>query len=126
MRKTTRGHIYAELSAYWRSRREYDRVKEQLSELTLFPSYSKDMTTEQILYLQDRLRYLKQVTQAIGDTIADCSSEERNLLQMKFWDAKPRKTDEVIAKTLGISRVTMYRMLNGICKRISMRIGYDI
>lgn len=78
------------------------------------------------MYLQDRLYWLKKVTDAIAVVSQEASSEERMVLQLKFWSAKPRPTDDAIMGKLGMSRSTFYRHINRICRKVGMRLGTDI
>lgn len=126
MRKETRKYICAELLNYQRSKKEIQRICERLNDLALWPAYSKDYTLEQRMYLQDRLYMLKKIIDAISIAIKDLSEEERAVLELKFWHSRPRPTDNEIAKRLGMSRRTLYRNINSICKKIGMRLGVDI
>lgn len=78
------------------------------------------------MYLQDRLYMLKKITDAISLAVKELSEEERSVLELKFWHPRPRPTDNEIAERLGMSRRTLYRNINSICKKIGMRLGVDI
>ena len=110
MRRETRQYICAELLNYQRSRNEMHRIREKLDDIRLFPGYSKDYTAERKMYLQDRV----------------FSSEEKKVLELKFWSPSPRPTDNEIAKKLGMSTRTLYRNINSICRRVGMLMGTDI
>ena len=69
---------------------------------------------------------LKKITDAISLAVKELSSEERAALELKFWHPRPRPTDNGIAERLGMSRRTLYRNINSICKKIGMRLGVDI
>lgn len=127
MRKETRKYICAELLNYQRTKNELSRIKNKLAEIKEYPMYGKEYyTTEKIMYYQDRLYYLIKITEAIEVMEQEATEEERQLLALKFWQDKPRLTDDVIADRLNISRSTMYRLLNGICRKIGMRLGTDL
>lgn len=126
MRRETRQYICAELLNYQRSKNEMQRIKEKLDDLRLWPAYNKDYTAERRLYLQDRLRFLERITEAIAIVTQEASTEERRILQLKFWHPRPRPTDDQIAAALGMSRTTLYRNINNICRRIGMRLGTDV
>lgn len=126
MRRETRQYICAELLNYQRSKNEMQRIKEKLDDLRLWPAYNKDYTAERRLYLQDRLHFLERITEAIAIVTQEASAEERRILQLKFWHPRPRPTDDQIAVALGMSRTTLYRNINNICRRIGMRLGTDV
>ena len=127
MRKETRKYICAELLNYQRSINELNRLKDKLAEIKLFPMYGKDYyTAEKFMYMQDRVQFLQKITEAIAATEQEATEEERQLLYLKFWHARPRPTDDVIAAQLNISRTTMYRIVNGICRKIGARLGTDL
>lgn len=127
LRKETRKYICAELLNYQRSRKELSRIKEKLAEIKLFPAYGVEYyTAEKLMYYQDRVQFLQKITEAIAAAEQDATPEERQLLFLKFWHPRPRPTDDVIAEKLNISRTTMYRLVNGICRKIGMRLGTDL
>lgn len=126
MRRETRQYICAELINYQRSKNEIQRICGRLDDLALWPAYSKDYTLEQRMYLQDRLYMLKKITDAISVAVKELSDEERAILELKFWHARPRPTDNEIAERLGMSRSTLYRYINTICRKVGMRLGLDI
>lgn len=126
MRRETRQYICAELLNYQRSKNEIQRICGRLDDLALFPAYSKDYILEQRMYLQDRLYMLKKITDAISVAVKELNEEERAVLELKFWHARPRPTDNEIAERLGMSRRTLYRNINSICRKIGMRLGVDI
>ena len=109
------------------SKNELNRLKDKLAEIKLFPMYGKDYyTAEKFMYMQDRVQFLQKITEAIAAAEQDATPEERQLLYLKFWHARPRPTDDVIAEKLNISRTTMYRLVNGICRKIGARLGTDL
>lgn len=126
MRSETRKYICAELLNYQRSQNELRRVREQLEYIRAYPAFSKDYTAERLMYLQERESFLRRITGAIGSTVSELDDEEKKLLQLKFWSPKPRPTDNAIARQMGMSLPTFYRLVNAICKKISMRLGADI
>jgi RNA polymerase sigma factor (sigma-70 family) len=126
VRRETRQYICAELINYQRSKNEIQRICGRLDDLALWPAYSKDYTLEQRMYLQDRLYMLKKITDAISVAVKELSDEERAVLELKFWHARPRPTDNEIAERLGMSRSTLYRYINTICRKVGMRLGLDI
>lgn len=126
MRRETKQYICAELINYQRSKNEMRRICGRLDDLALWPAYSKDYTLEQRMYLQDRLYMLDKIINAISVTVQELNEEERTVLELKFWHSRPRPTDNEIAERLGISRRTLYRNINSICKKIGMRLGVDI
>lgn len=126
MRRETKQYICAELINYQRSKNEMRRICGRLDDLALWPAYSKDYTLEQRMYLQDRLYMLDKIINAISVTVQELNEEERTVLELKFWHSRPRPTDNEIAEQLGISRRTLYRNINSICKKIGMRLGVDI
>lgn len=69
---------------------------------------------------------LKKITDAISVAVKELSDEERAVLELKFWHARPRPTDNEIAERLGMSRSTLYRYINTICRKVGMRLGLDI
>lgn len=126
MRRETKQYICAELINYQRSKNEMRRICGRLDDLALWPAYSKDYTLEQRMYLQDRLYMLDKIINAISVTVQELNEEERTVLELKFWHSRPRPTDNEIAERLGMSRRTLYRNINSICKKIGMRLGVDI
>lgn len=126
MRRETKQYICAELINYQRSKNEMRRICGRLDDLALWPAYSKDYTLEQRMYLQDRLYMLDKIINAISVTVQELNEEERTVLELKFWHPRPRPTDNEIAERLGMSRRTLYRNINSICKKIGMRLGVDI
>lgn len=126
MRSETRKYICAELLNYQRSQNELQRVREQLEYIRAYPAFSKDYTAERLMYLQERESFLRRITGAIGSAVSELDDEEKKLLQLKFWSPKPRPTDNAIARQTGMSLPTFYRLVNAICKKISMRLGADI
>ncbi len=126
MRRETKQYICAELINYQRSKNEMRRICGRLDDLALWPAYSKDYTLEQRMYLQDRLYMLDKIINAISVTVQELNEEERTVLELKFWHSRPRPTDNEIAEQLGISRRSLYRNINSICKKIGMRLGVDI
>lgn len=127
MRKETRKYICAELLNYQRSRNELNRLKDKLAEIKLFPAYGQEYyTAEKFMYMQDRVQFLQKITDAISVAEREATPEERRLLYLKFWHPRPRPTDDVIAANLNISRTTMYRLVNGICRKIGARLGTDL
>lgn len=126
MRRETRQYICAELINYQRSKNEIQRICGRLDDLALWPAYSKDYTLEQRMYLQDRLYMLKKITDAISIAVKELNEEERAVLELKFWHPRPRPTDNEIAERLGMSRSTLYRYINTICRKVGMRLGLDI
>lgn len=126
MRSETRKYICAELLNYQRSQNELQRVREQLEYIRAYPAFSKDYTAERLMYLQERESFLRRITGAIGSAVSELDDEEKKLLQLKFWSPKPRPTDNAIARQMGMSLPTFYRVVNAICKKISMRLGADI
>ena len=127
MRKETRKYICAELLNYQRTKNELSRIKGKLAEIKQYPMYGREYyTAEKIMYLQDRVQFLQKITEAIAATEQEATEEERQLLYLKFWHARPRPTDDVIAAQLNISRTTMYRIINSICRKIGMRLGTDL
>ena len=126
MRSETRKYICAELLNYQRSQNELQRVREQLEYIRTYPAFSKDYTAERLMYLQERESFLRRITGAIGSAVSELDDEEKKLLQLKFWSPKPRPTDNAIARQMGMSLPTFYRLVNAICKKISMRLGADI
>ena len=126
MRSETRKYICAELLNYQRSKNELRRVREQLEYIRAYPAFSKDYTAERLMYLQERESFLRRITGAIGSAVSELDEEEKKVLQLKFWSPKPRPTDNAIARQMGMSLPTFYRLVNAICKKISMRLGADI
>ena len=126
MRSETRKYICAELLNYQRSQNELQRVREQLEYIRAYPAFSKDYTAERLMYLQERESFLRRITGAISSAVSELDEEEKKLLQLKFWSPKPRPTDNAIARQMGMSLPTFYRLVNAICKKISMRLGADI
>ena len=126
MRSETRKYICAELLNYQRSKNELQRVREQLEYIRTYPAFSKDYTAERLMYLQERESFLRRITGAIGSAVSELDEEEKKVLQLKFWSPKPRPTDNAIARQMGMSLPTFYRTINGICKKICMRLGADI
>ena len=126
MRSETRKYICAELLNYQRSQNELQRVREQLEYIRAYPAFSKDYTAERLMYLQERESFLRRITGAIGSAVSELDEEERKVLQLKFWSPKPRPTDSAIARQMGMSLPTFYRTINGICKKICMRLGADV
>lgn len=126
MRSETRKYICAELLNYQRSQNELQRVREQLEYIRTYPTFSKDYTAERLMYLQERESFLRRITSAISVAVSELDEEEKKVLQLKFWSPKPRPTDNSIARQMGMSLPTFYRTINGICKKICMRLGADI
>lgn len=126
MRRETKQYICAELINYQRSKNEMQRICGRLDDLALWPAYSKDYTLEQRMYLQDRLYMLDKIINAISVTVQELNKEERTVLELKFWHPRPRPTDNEIAERLGMSRRTLYRNINSICRKIGMRLGVDV
>lgn len=126
MRRETKQYICAELINYQRSKNEMRRICGRLDDLALWPAYSKDYTLEQRMYLQDRLYMLDKIINAISVTVQELNEEERTVLELKFWHPRPRPTDNEIAERLGMSRRTLYRNINIICRKIGMRLGVDV
>lgn len=126
MRRETKQYICAELINYQRSKNEMRRICGRLDDLALWPAYSKDYTLEQRMYLQDRLYMLDKIINAISVTVLELNEEERAVLKLKFWHSRPSPKDNEIAERLGMSRRTLYRNINSICRKIGMRLGVDI
>ena len=126
MRSETRKYICAELLNYQRSQNELQRVREQLEYIRAYPAFSKDYTAERLMYLQERESCLRRITGAISSAVSELDDEEKKVLQLKFWSPKPRLTDSAIARQMGMSLPTFYRVVNAICKKISMRLGADV
>ena len=126
MRSETRKYICAELLNYQRSQNELQRVREQLEYIRAYPAFSKDYTAERLMYLQERESFLRRITGAIGGAVSELDEEEKKVLQLKFWSPKPRPTDSAITRQMGMSLPTFYRVVNAICKKISMRLGADV
>ena len=100
---------------------------QKLAEIKQYPMYGREYyTAEKIMYLQDRVQFLQKITEAIEVMEQEATEEERQLLYLKFWHSRPRLTDDVIAAQLNISRTTMYRIINSICRKIGMRLGTDL
>lgn len=125
MRKETRKYICAELLHYQQTHKDIERLKSKLEDMRLYPAFKQEYTTEQAIYLTERLRWCRQVTSAISKVYKECSKEEQEVIKLKFWSPKPRPTDNSIAYQLGVSTSTMYRIINSICKRIAMQLGLD-
>lgn len=125
MRKETRKYICAELLHYQQTHKDIERLKSKLEDMRLYTAFRQEYTTEQAIYLTERLRWCRQVTGAIAKVYAESSKEEKEVIQLKFWSPKPRPTDSSIASQLGMSTSTMYRIINSICKRIAMQLGLD-
>lgn len=126
MRRGTKAYIHAELLNYQRSRNEIGRICRKLDDIALFPAFANDYTSEEKLYLQDRLRWLRKITDAIAAADQDMSSEERAVLRLKFWSPKPRPTDAAIAKRLNISTSTLYRRIGQIYRCVAKNLGMDL
>ncbi|MGM9519563.1 MAG: hypothetical protein ACI3WS_02700 [Phascolarctobacterium sp.] len=126
MRSETRKYICAELLNYKRSKNELQRVREQLEYIRQYPAFNKDYTVERLMYLQERESFLRRITDAINVAVSEMDEEEKKVLRLKFWSPKPRPTDNMIAREMGMSLPTLYRTINGICKKICMRLGADI
>lgn len=126
MRSETRKYICAELLNYKRSQLELRKVRERLSFIKTYPAFSKDYTAERLMYLQERESFLLRITDAIASAYNEADQDEKKVIELKFWAPKPRPTDSCIASQLGMSTSTLYRVINMICKRISMRLGTDI
>ena len=126
MRRGTRAYIHAELLNYQRSRNEIGRICRKLDDIALFPAFSDDYTSEERMYLEDRLRWLRRVTEAIAAADQDMSEEERAVLRLKFWSPKPRPTDTAIAKRLNISTSTLYRRIGQIYRNVAQKLGMDL
>lgn len=126
MRRGTKAYIHAELLNYQRSRNEISRICRKLDDIALFPAFSNDYTAEERMYLQDRLRWLRRVTDAIAAADQDMSPEERAVIRLKFWSPKPRPTDTEIASRLNISTSTLYRRIGQIYRRVAQNLGMDL
>lgn len=126
MRRGTKSYIHAELLNYQRSRNEIGRICRKLDEITMFPAYADDYTSEERMYLQDRLRWLRRITDAIAAADQDMDEEQRAVLRLKFWSQRPRPTDAAIAQRLNISTSTLYRRIGQIYRHVAQKLGMDL
>lgn len=139
LRRGTFQHIESELFAYHGTRKEIERLREEIlspfAEEVNDPAVVKgknsvrmpgDPTgrTATILLSHKKLEQLTSIAEAIESVVMRLPADKRGLVQRKYW-AKPQTlTWDGIARELNIHRATALRWRDEIVWAIATKLGW--
>lgn len=135
IRKGTFQHIESELSAYHETKREIERIREDIlygvyggdenvgggrSNLPGDPTGKKGTR----LASDKRLRHLETVVEAIESVMEQLPEKKRELVRLKYWTKSQAYTWDGIALKLDISRRQAIRWRDEVIYAIAAKIGW--
>lgn len=134
--KNRLNYVASELQNYHRTKREYEKLKQDI--ILESPKLVEVKTSETNIINREveakvlridkdaRLRYLENLILAIDDTVHNLPKEKKDLVELKYWQ-KPRcLTVDGIARVLYCSKATVIRWNKEILEEIATKLGLVI
>lgn len=133
LKKGTFKHIESELYAFEDTKKEIERIREEILHRTPMidnpegranaPS-DPTATAATLLMTHRRLDQLERIVKAIDQIYQELPDDKKKLIKLKYWTKPQTKTWEGIAQEINISRRQALRWRNEIVFAIADAIGW--
>lgn len=134
LKRGTFKHIESELFCYKETKKELNRLKEEILYATPYyemtgggrsnlPGDPTGMAATTILSHR-RIEQLERIVEAIGEVYGQLPEEKQKLVRLKYWTKPQTRTWQGIADQIPVNRSTAIRWRNEIVYLIAEKLGW--